>query len=194
MNGFADVYQRLCERFPDEQERGRAFEPLVAKVLRTGMSAGIGATVIARVFAGLAVGGQCIGRAPRGVGGGNKVKQGIDVLICYPRLVQTGLDLIDFPTFCSFETEFSVFQSTQDSTVRMGSGLGQRYEQLSTLASPSQYDRGREGGPHGLTRHDLPQTMHMMQQVGLNGTDMTDLYPSDAPLPTSSVVRCLPQD
>ena len=35
MNGFADVYQRLCERFPDEQERGRAFEPLVAKVLRT---------------------------------------------------------------------------------------------------------------------------------------------------------------
>ena len=35
MSGFADVYQRLCERFPDERERGRAFEPLVAKVLRT---------------------------------------------------------------------------------------------------------------------------------------------------------------
>ena len=61
------------------------------------------------------------------------MKQGIDVLIGYPRLVQTGLYLIDFPTFCSFETEFSVFQSTQDSTVRMGSGLGQRYEQLSSL-------------------------------------------------------------
>ena len=28
----------------------------------------------------------------------DKVKQGIDVLICHPRLVQTGLDLIDFPT------------------------------------------------------------------------------------------------
>ena len=41
------------------------------------------------------------------------MKQGIDVLICYPRLVQTGLDLIDFPTFCSFETEFAVFKSTQ---------------------------------------------------------------------------------
>ena len=35
MSGFGDVYQRLCERYPDEQDRGRAFEPLVAKVLRT---------------------------------------------------------------------------------------------------------------------------------------------------------------
>ena len=35
MSGFADVYQRLCERFPDERDRGRAFEPLVTKVLRT---------------------------------------------------------------------------------------------------------------------------------------------------------------
>ena len=32
---FANVYQRLCERYPDERDRGRAFEPLVAKVLRT---------------------------------------------------------------------------------------------------------------------------------------------------------------
>ena len=35
MSGFADVYQRLCEQYPDERDRGRAFEPLVAKVLRT---------------------------------------------------------------------------------------------------------------------------------------------------------------
>ena len=35
MSGFADVYQRLCERYPDERDRGRAFEPLVARVLRT---------------------------------------------------------------------------------------------------------------------------------------------------------------
>ena len=38
----------------------------------------------------------------------DRVKQGIDVMICHPRLVQTGLDLIDFPTLCWFETEFSV--------------------------------------------------------------------------------------
>ena len=41
-----------------------------------------------------------------------KVKQGIDVLVCHPRLVQTGLDLIDFPTLCWFETDYFVLQST----------------------------------------------------------------------------------
>ena len=38
-----------------------------------------------------------------------RVEQGIDVLICHPRLVQTGLDLIDFPTLCWFETDYSVY-------------------------------------------------------------------------------------
>ena len=42
----------------------------------------------------------------------DRVKQGIDVMICHPRLVQTGLDLIDFPTLIWYETEFSIFQST----------------------------------------------------------------------------------
>ena len=31
MSGFADVYQRLSERYPNEQDRGRAFEPLCGK-------------------------------------------------------------------------------------------------------------------------------------------------------------------
>ncbi len=35
MSDFADVYKRLCKRYPDERDRGRAFEPLVAEVLRT---------------------------------------------------------------------------------------------------------------------------------------------------------------
>ena len=38
----------------------------------------------------------------------DKVQQGIDVLICHPRLVQTGLDLIDFPTTVWDETDYSV--------------------------------------------------------------------------------------
>ena len=33
MSGFADVYQRLCERYPDEKVRGLAFEPIVKRVL-----------------------------------------------------------------------------------------------------------------------------------------------------------------
>ena len=54
----------------------------------------------------------------------DRVKQGIDVLICHPRLVQTGLDLIDFQTLCWYETEFSVFQSTRKGSVLMGSRFG----------------------------------------------------------------------
>ena len=42
----------------------------------------------------------------------DRVEKGLDVLICHPRLVQTGLDLIDFPTICWYETEFLVWQST----------------------------------------------------------------------------------
>ena len=43
------------------------------------------------------------------------VKEGIDVLICHPRLVQTGLDLIDFPTICWYETDYSVYVMRQAS-------------------------------------------------------------------------------
>ena len=39
----------------------------------------------------------------------DSVKQGIDVMICHPRLVQTGLDLIDFPTLIWYETDYSVY-------------------------------------------------------------------------------------
>ncbi|MDE2860921.1 MAG: hypothetical protein OXL35_05445 [Chloroflexota bacterium] len=45
----------------------------------------------------------------------DRVKQGIDVLICHPRLVQTGLDLIDFPTICWGEVDYSVYVSRQAS-------------------------------------------------------------------------------
>ena len=44
-----------------------------------------------------------------------KVKQGVDVMVCHPRLVQTGLDLIDFPTICWYETDYSVYTSRQAS-------------------------------------------------------------------------------
>ena len=36
---FGDIYEQLCERYPDPLERGRRFEPLVAEVLRTNRSA-----------------------------------------------------------------------------------------------------------------------------------------------------------
>jgi len=44
-----------------------------------------------------------------------KVKQGIDVLVCHPRLVQTGLDLIDFPTIVWDEIDYSTYVMRQAS-------------------------------------------------------------------------------
>ena len=45
----------------------------------------------------------------------DRVKKGLDVLICHPRLVQTGLDLIDFPTIVWAETDYSVYVMRQAS-------------------------------------------------------------------------------
>ncbi len=44
-----------------------------------------------------------------------QVEEGVDVLVCHPRLVQTGLDLVDFPTICWYETDYSVYTMRQAS-------------------------------------------------------------------------------
>ena len=44
-----------------------------------------------------------------------RVKEGVDVVVCHPRLVQTGLDLIDFPTLIWYETDYSVYVMRQAS-------------------------------------------------------------------------------
>ena len=45
----------------------------------------------------------------------DRVAEGIDVLICHPRLVQTGLDLVAFPTITWYETDYSVYTMRQAS-------------------------------------------------------------------------------
>ena len=52
-----------------------------------------------------------------------RVEEGVDVLVCHPRLVQTGLDLVDFPMIVWFETEVSVFQSTPNAALLVGAGV-----------------------------------------------------------------------
>ncbi len=44
-----------------------------------------------------------------------RVEEGVDVVVCHPRLVQTGLDLVDFPTICWYETDYSVYTMRQAS-------------------------------------------------------------------------------
>ncbi len=53
-----------------------------------------------------------------------QVKAGLDVLLVHPRLVQTGLDLIDFPTIVWQEVEYSVYTMRQAS--RRSWRIGQR--------------------------------------------------------------------
>ncbi|MCC6387409.1 MAG: ATP-dependent helicase [Dehalococcoidia bacterium] len=55
---------------------------------------------------------------------GNRVKEGIDVLLVHPKLVQTGLDLIDFPTIVWQEVEYSTYTMRQAS--RRSWRIGQR--------------------------------------------------------------------
>ena len=44
-----------------------------------------------------------------------RVEEGVDVLVCHPQLVQTGLDLVDFPTVVWHETHYSVYTMRQAS-------------------------------------------------------------------------------
>ena len=52
----------------------------------------------------------------------HRLRDGLDCLICNPRLVQTGLDLVDFPTSIFYEPEYSVYLIQQASrrTWRLG--------------------------------------------------------------------------
>ena len=45
----------------------------------------------------------------------DKVKEGVDVLVRHPRLVQTSLDLVDFPIIVWFETDYSDYTMRQAS-------------------------------------------------------------------------------
>jgi SNF2 family DNA or RNA helicase len=42
-----------------------------------------------------------------------QVERGGDVLLCHPRVVQTGLDLVDFPTVVFYQPEYSVYTLRQ---------------------------------------------------------------------------------
>lgn len=44
-----------------------------------------------------------------------RVREGADVLLCHPRLVQTGLDLLAWPSICWYEPEYSVYVMRQAS-------------------------------------------------------------------------------
>ncbi|MBN1428678.1 MAG: hypothetical protein JXB07_09845, partial [Anaerolineae bacterium] len=54
------------------------------------------------------------------------VQSGVNVLICNPRLVMTGMDLLDFPTLIFFEIDYSIYVTAQAS--RRAWRIGQTQE------------------------------------------------------------------
>lgn len=54
-----------------------------------------------------------------------QVREGVDVLIAHPRLVQTGLDLVEFPSIAWYEVEYSIYTMRQAS--RRSWRIGQRH-------------------------------------------------------------------
>src|SRR5882757_5176332 len=54
-----------------------------------------------------------------------QVKQGIQVVICHPKLVETGLDLLDFPTIIFYESGYSLHTLRQAS--RRSWRIGQKW-------------------------------------------------------------------
>jgi hypothetical protein len=53
-----------------------------------------------------------------------QLRGGVQAVICHPKLVQTGLDLIDFPTILFYETGYSIYVLRQAS--RRSWRIGQR--------------------------------------------------------------------
>jgi hypothetical protein len=55
-----------------------------------------------------------------------RLKEGVQVVICHPKLVETGLDLLDFPTIYFYETGYSLFTLRQAS--RRSWRIGQKHD------------------------------------------------------------------
>src|SRR5882672_10858518 len=53
-----------------------------------------------------------------------QIKDGVQVVICHPKLVETGLDLLDFPTIIFYESGYSLHTLRQAS--RRSWRIGQR--------------------------------------------------------------------
>jgi len=53
------------------------------------------------------------------------LKGGVEVVICHPKLVETGLDLLAFPTLYFYETGYSLHTLRQAS--RRSWRIGQRH-------------------------------------------------------------------
>ena len=94
----------------------------------------------------------------------DQVDDGIDVLICHPKLVQTGLDLIDFPTICWFQTEYSTYTTRQAS--RRSWRIGQHQEVKVVYLA---YLETLQGKALSLVAHKMQSSLAMEGEIPREG-------------------------
>jgi hypothetical protein len=93
-----------------------------------------------------------------------QIKDGVQVVICHPKLVETGLDLLDFPTIIFYESGYSLHTLRQAS--RRSWRIGQRRPVRVKFLCYEGHDADILFAPHGK---EAPRGSHHGRQVRWRG-------------------------
>ena len=105
----------LLELVREERAQGRRVLVYVTHTASRDITGRLKDTLVGEGYQAVVMKADTVAPADREGWIEQRLKEGAEVLICHPKLVQTGLDLVAFPTVCWFETEYSVYTMRQAS-------------------------------------------------------------------------------
>jgi len=117
--------QRLIDIAKDEKRSGRRLMVFVQGTERRDITKRLSSLLERDGFRVAVLKSHTVQAKKREAWVAKEVEKGLDVLICHPRIVQTGLDLIAFPTLVFYQTEYSVYTLRQAS--RRSWRIGQKF-------------------------------------------------------------------
>jgi superfamily II DNA or RNA helicase len=107
--------RRLIDIARQEKHKGRRVLVFVQGTERRDITARLETLLIREGFKAAVLKSHTVEAKKREAWVAQEVRKGLDVLICHPRIVQTGLDLLSFPTLVFYQTEYSVYTLRQAS-------------------------------------------------------------------------------
>ena len=107
--------QALINRILDEKKQGRRVLVYVTHTERRDMTARLDRLLSDQGLRVSVLKSDTVQPDKREKWIADQIKMAVDVVICHPKLVQTGLDLVDFPTICWYECEYSIYTMRQAS-------------------------------------------------------------------------------
>jgi len=116
--------RRLVEEIKRELAEGRRCQVFAVYTQKHDTTARL-QQILAREGIRTAILRSNVGTEKREAWYARQVKQGIQVVICHPKLVETGLDLLDFPTIIFYESGYSLHTLRQAS--RRSWRIGQKW-------------------------------------------------------------------